>query len=289
MASLCFLVFVILASIMLAMGMPHGNTSLCGTEVPDEFLADMERMAREEEAMFPVLWPHTDVITVQILFHDVYGGKVLEPHEQKKKKKKLTVTYNNNKEDFAPHNIRFELVDITRTDNEEWALKGWSGAGETLMKKTLRRGSYATLNIYIVRSLGGLLGYTYLPKKDVEKESPAWWNDGILIVAGTLPGGGNGKWLGRTATHEIGHWLGLLHPFYGGDCDGPHDRIKDTPAQNTASFKCDEGKDSCPKKPGKDSIHNYMDYSPDSCMNEFTPGQSARMRKVWAEYRLGKK
>ena len=48
---------------------------------------------------------------------------------------------------------------------------------------------------------------------------------------------------------------------------------------------CPQGKDSCPDQPGLDPIHNYMDYSYDTCYTEFTPGQVARAQDAWLLYR----
>ena len=89
--------------------------------------------------------------------------------------------------------------------------------------------------------------------------------------------------LGKTATHETGHWLGLYHVFQGG-CNNWGDYVDDTPPQLTATRGCPEGQDSC-SEPGLDSIHNYMDYSYDSCYDEFTPDQAARMQDQWLYFR----
>lgn len=82
-----------------------------------------------------------------------------------------------------------------------------------------------------------------------------------VIDASSVPG--NPGYLGRTATHEVGHWLGLYHPFEGGCEADPNkgDRVSDTPASLNGTFGCEIGRDSCPTLPGDDPIHNYMGIS----------------------------
>ena len=99
-----------------------------------------------------------------------------------------------------------------------------------------------------------------------------------------LPGGRAANYnLGDTIIHETGHWLGLLHPWQGG-CSEPNDGVGDTPQTAGPSYYCDEDSDTC-RAPGLDPIHNFMNYSYDVCLNQFTPGQVARMDRMWAGWR----
>ena len=83
--------------------------------------------------------------------------------------------------------------------------------------------------------------------------------------------------------HEVGHYLGLFHTFQGG-CAEPGDFVEDTPAEASPAFGCPVGRNTCPE-PGDDPIHNYMDYTDDACLTEFTDGQDALMDAVVPVYR----
>lgn len=108
--------------------------------------------------------------------------------------------------------------------------------------------------------------------------------DGLVIgfryfgQTGTLGGRYN---QGRTATHEIGHCLGLIHVWGDGDCSAT-DHCDDTPAQNGQHFFCpNPAPNTCTNlRPGPDQIENFMQYTDDVCMNVFTQDQVRRMRTV---------
>jgi hypothetical protein len=177
--------------------------------------------------------------------------------------------------------FRFVLAGTTRTINAGWFAQE-TFQQEIEMKSALKRGDATTLNIYST-SGGGALGWAYLPKIVVYDNFQVL--DGVVVHFGSLPGGSVANFnLGFTATHEAGHWLGLIHTFdYG--CQGHGDYVQDTPAEATPTSGCPAGKDTCPEA-GLDPIHNYMDYSHDACYTEFTFGQSDRMHAQFVHWRV---
>jgi hypothetical protein len=184
----------------------------------------------------------------------------------------------------ATSGFTFELAGVTRTDNAEWFNAGPGGNPEHTMKRALRQGGNDALNVYSTTA-GGYLGWAYLPEI-VTKPGQAYL-DGVVIDWESWLGTSTtyaGRYdQGETGTHEVGHWLNLEHTFFGG-CNAKGDFVDDTPAQKTPTSGCPEGKDTC-SEPGLDPIHNYMDYSFDSCYTEFTAGQVQRMRDAWLFYR----
>ncbi|KAF2826097.1 hypothetical protein CC86DRAFT_394169 [Ophiobolus disseminans] len=193
---------------------------------------------------------------------------------------------------YKPYDITFNLINVTWNTNDAWAVGDKPADND--MKKMLRQGTYRTLNLYFQTDLaGGILGCCTLPSNVANGKADAsvYFNDGCNVNAATMPAGSmNGYNSGKTAVHETGHWLGLLHTFEGYSCDGPGDYIDDTTPKATATDGCptEPEKVSCPGKQGSeegDPIHNYMDYSVDACYEGFTAKQMDRMRSMWGMYR----
>lgn len=171
--------------------------------------------------------------------------------------------------------IKFRLAKINRKST---TVRRWKT--NDAMKKTSRKGLDATdpahyLNIWIIGNMGGVLGYATFP------ESAGLWNDGV-VIAGKYFGATNKTPynLGRTATHEVGHYLNLRHIWGDGTC--ATDYVDDTPTQADKNF----GKptypqiDICGGVSRSVMFMNYMDYVDDAAMFMFSAGQKSRIQAV---------
>ncbi len=178
--------------------------------------------------------------------------------------------------------FRFALTGTTWTTNPAWYTVV-PGKNERDMKKALSQGDSRTLNVYAANIGGGLLGWAYFPKGYNNGRD---YIDGVVMLDESMPGGTAGKYaLGDTLTHEVGHWLMLEHTFAHG-CAASGDYVTDTPKEAQPQFDCPVGADTC-SAPGLDPIHNFMDYTQDSCMDMFTRGQAERMSDAWVAFRAG--
>jgi hypothetical protein len=221
-------------------------------------------------------------VTVDVYFHVITDGSVgnLTNKQINDQIAVLNKTFGG-REGGASTGFSFSLAAVTRTDNAKWYAA--RGGVENEFKKALKRGDDSDLNVY--STSGWLyLGWAYYPSITDTNQSHL---DGIVIDWRTVPGASDayaGRYdQGETLTHEAGHWLNLAHTFENG-CKEPGDFVDDTPAQATPTSGCPLGKDTCPA-PGLDPIHNYMDYSFDTCYTQFTAGQTQRMRDAWLLYR----
>ena len=158
---------------------------------------------------------------------------------------------------------------FTTNDNVKYSSKGGDDAWAS--------GSY--LNLWVCPLGGGLLGYAQFPG------SGSAATDGVVINVTAFGNTGTAAApynKGRTATHEVGHWLNLYH-IWGDDsgaCTGS-DNVGDTPNQGAENYGCPTYPHaSCSNT--SDMYMNYMDYVDDACMNMFSAGQAARMNSLFA-------
>jgi hypothetical protein len=181
--------------------------------------------------------------------------------------------------------IEFVLSAVNRreTNKTKWQLND-------AMKKSQQGGIDATnpttmLNMWVCKLTSGYLGYSYYPGT----VAPAM--DGVVIddnAFGTIGSAEVPFNLGRTATHEVGHWLNLQHIW--GDATCGTDLVADTPPHRTYNFgcpgiipiTCTNNSTTNPYGFPREMTMNYMDYTDDACMFMFSAGQKARMQAIFA-------
>lgn len=264
--------------------------------------AERSRINREVKPMLAAVPPAQRLaagpgLTIPVRIHLIHGS---HKKDRNLKRKAARRVFRVLKGGFAgaqnptmgDSGIRFRLRKITVTRNDSWYHARPGTRADRTMHKRLHRGNARTLNIYIkdARIRGAaLLGVARFPWQ--YRAHPK--QDGIIVNVAGLPGGrARGYNLGDTIVHETGHWMGLFHTFEGG-CSDPNDGVADTPAEQYPSYACEIGRDTChrvdvygnPYDDGPDPVQNFMDYSLDTCMNHFTPGQVSRMYALFAHYR----
>jgi hypothetical protein len=258
----------------------------CGTAAPDP-----TRMAEIENSLQKFQQSRKGkksggVITIPVYFHVINKGAGIEngdipDHMLRAQVKVLNDSYAGATGGAATP-FRFELAGIDRTTNADWFDMGILSIQERQAKAALRRGGPEALNFYTTNG-GGYLGWATFPSSYSSQPT----QDGVVVLYSSLPGGSLYPYNeGDTGTHEVGHWLGLYHTFQNG-CTPNNDYVDDTAAEVGPAFGCPVGRDSCTRSsyPGTDPVFNFMDYTDDPCMFEFTAGQSLRMDSMYAQYR----
>lgn len=248
----------------------------CGTPVLNGFQKARIRSHRRTLALTNADPTTAGPIAVPVFFHVIHDGTRGQLTDAQ-----IEAQLEVMNDSFAPHDITFTNAGIDRTNNATWYRMTMGSAAERQAKGTLGRQHDTHLNFYTAGIGASLLGWATFPSELTG--DPAL--DGVVILQSSLPGGSSVPYdEGKTAVHEIGHWLGLYHTFEGG-CTSPGDEVDDTPFEATENTgPANPTRDTCPQ-PGKDPTTNYMDYTDDAGMVEFTPGQAARIKEQTMLYR----
>ncbi len=194
----------------------------------------------------------------------------------------------------ANSKIHFRLAryspDSSCTNGVTRTYTSLTGNADDAVKDLVRWPTDHYLNFWLANSLknsGGntLLGYAQFPYSGIDEDY------GIVMRNDRFGTIGTSNSTGRTATHEVGHCLGLFHTFQtdgcGGDCSSTGDQICDTPPSDVNTFGCDENQNTCStdmlgpspfSSDVVDQIENYMSY--DACQNMFSKGQKSTMKAV---------
>lgn len=221
-------------------------------------------------------------LTIKVLFHHLcYGSNGLITKSQREQQINIL------NEAFSRFGItfRYDESEVTFTNNYNWYLMGHRSFSEREAKTTLAVDPTKNLNFYTGGLQDGLLGWATFPF-DLAGDTIM---DGVVILDESFPEGKEAPFnLGKTAIHEVGHWLGLYHTFQDG-CNGFGDHCNDTvahsgpnygkPNENESNGACNE-EEFAP-------IHNFMNYVDDEWMTEFTPRQGERIKAQIMMYRIG--
>ena len=186
----------------------------------------------------------------------------------------LTPTYNSVKSGNIA--VRFVLDAVVRksTTTTSWST---NNAMKKSPKGIAPTSPTTKLNIWVCNMGGGILGYAQFPGGSSATDGVVL-DDNATGRTGTAAAPFN---KGRTATHEVGHWLNLRHIW--GDATCGTDLVGDTPTHNTANYGCPASghTSTCTGNPVEMTM-NYMDYTDDPCMYMFSAGQETRMLAVFA-------
>lgn len=232
------------------------------------------------------------VVTIPVVFHVVYKTAAQNISDAQLQSqldvinedfRRLNSDANNKWSQAADVEIEFCLASIDPNGNATTGItrtqtnvNSFSGNDAEKFNSSGGHDAWPTgdyLNFWVC-NLNGFLGYAQFPGGPAN-------TDGVTCSYQYTGRGGSASApfdLGRTATHEIGHWLNLRHIWGDGGC-GVDDFVSDTPTSDAANYGCASSHSSCGTP---DMVENYMDYSDDGCMNLFTQGQKTRMQALFA-------
>jgi hypothetical protein len=253
------------------------------TVSPDPFGPDLERAFRQFQAgRLPgaQFQAGSGPAQVNLIFH-VLSGQAMEGNVSESVLLAQVSVLN---EAYRSTGLHFNVAEIRHYPDSVYFAGGCFPTTELgiSMKTKLAVNPARFVNIYTCKlQLPYIAGYGTLPNEFSEDDH----QHGVIIDYGTLPGSAPPLDSGHTLVHELGHYFGLFHTFQGG-CAEPGDGVADTPAEASAAFGCQLGRDTCTAA-GMDPIDNFMDYSDDRCTDNFTTLQAARMQASIATFRPG--
>lgn len=240
--------------------------------------------------------PYTGVVTIPVRVHVIYNS-AQENISDAQIQSQITVLnrdYRKTNSDVSllpgafsglasDMQIQFTLASVDRKQSSK---SSWGT--RDAMKSSKKGGVDAvdptrSLNIWVCNIGGGILGYAQFPGGTVATDGvvigPQYFGSRDLVPSGGYFASPYDK--GRTATHEVGHWLNLRHIW--GDASCGNDQVTDTPTQQTSNYGCPTFPHvTCGNGANGDLFMNYMDYTNDACMYMFTNGQTARSRALFA-------
>jgi Pregnancy-associated plasma protein-A len=251
----------------------------CGSELD---AAEFDQIQRDTaEALSRRAATTTSTVTggtIDVYFHVIHNGAIGELTQTEVDDQIAVLN-----DAFLTTGWTFNLVSTDWTNDASWFTASSGSIKEDDIKSTLRQGSADDLNIYTWNLGGGLLGWATFPSSYAG--DPTY--DGVVVLYSSLPGGSAAPFdEGDTATHEVGHWMGLFHTFENG-CKVLGDQVADTAREKKAAFGCPINRNTCVAA-GLDPVTNFMDYTDDSCMDNFTTGQDDRMDDQFSLFRFGK-
>jgi hypothetical protein len=250
-----------------------GGARTCGT--PEPTLAEMQGLQDQVRQYIEQNGALAAGGQIKVAWHVIYSGSTGNiPQSQ------IDAQIAVLNADYAGSGFTFVLASVDRTNSSSYFGMTPGTAKERNAKNALAIDPAHRMNVYSCKPGQSLLGWAYFPNSYAESNKM----HGVVIHYGSVPGGYLSPYnLGRTLTHEAGHYLGLYHTFQGG-CTSPGDQVDDTPYEASAAFGCPTGRNTC-SAAGNDPITNYMDYTDDGCMTNFTGGQWSRMQTIVPAYR----
>ncbi|MBL7926158.1 MAG: T9SS type A sorting domain-containing protein [Bacteroidia bacterium] len=294
--------------LFLILSLPHELLAQqCGTNTIHKMLQQKGLWPQNKASHNTTSWPTDSIYTIPVVIHVIYATNAQNVQDLQIESQVEVLN-----EDYAGLNldailipqpfkqfksgdvgIRFCLASVDPQNNPTTGItRTFTQVNSFALNDEMK---YATtgghdawptdkyLNIWVCNLDGNVLGYAQYPGGPPE-------TDGVVIYYKAF--GKNGTAAkpynkGRTATHEVGHWLNLQH-IWGDDgnaCNGS-DEVADTPNQANSSSGCPVFPSiSCNNGPHGDMYVNYMDYTNDSCMFMFTQGQKERMQTAIENYR----